>query len=94
MVFLSVLVVWDEGSGSDVWGVKIMERNERAGGAGVSCKNHPGVEGIYFCSKLKYYLCHECVRCVDPKIYCKFRTSCVIHFLEKEKRIKNNDSGD
>jgi hypothetical protein len=33
-------------------------------------------------------------QCRDPELYCKFRTSCIIHFMEKEnarsrlKRIK------
>ncbi len=31
------------------------------------------------------YMCEECVRCRDPKIYCKFRSSCVISFLQKEQ---------
>ena len=53
-----------------------------------NCKNHPQIESAYFCFKYKYYLCHACVRCADPQIYCKYRTSCVINFLEKEKKIR------
>jgi hypothetical protein len=24
--------------------------------------------------------------CIDPKLYCQFRSSCLIHFLERERR--------
>jgi hypothetical protein len=26
------------------------------------------------------------MHCRDPEIYCKFRTSCPIHFMEKENK--------
>jgi len=55
------------------------------------CKNHPNVDTAYYCSKHQYYLCEECLTCVDPEIYCKFRSSCVINFLEKEKKIKEKN---
>jgi len=51
-----------------------------------NCKNHSQVEGLYFCSKYKHYLCAQCVKCSDSKMYCKFRPSCLIQFLEKEKK--------
>ena len=25
-------------------------------------------------------------RCSDPELYCKYRTACLIHFMEKENR--------
>ncbi len=59
-----------------------------------NCKNHPQTESVYFCSKYKYNLCQACLRCSDPQIYCKFRTSCVIHFLEKEKKIDSLEGRD
>jgi len=31
------------------------------------------------------YLCEECLKCRDPNIYCKFRSSCPIWFLSKRK---------
>jgi hypothetical protein len=31
-------------------------------------------------------LCDACLKCKDPELYCKFRPSCMIHFLEKERR--------
>ena len=52
------------------------------------CKNHPEVETSYCCMKHNYYLCEQCIACNDPEIYCKFRSSCAIYFLEKEARRK------
>jgi hypothetical protein len=52
------------------------------------CKNHPGVDGVYYCSKYNYHLCDQCLKCSDPNVYCKFRTSCVIHFMEKERKVR------
>ena len=33
--------------------------------------------------KHEVYMCPECLHCRDPEIYCKFRPSCTIHFMEK-----------
>jgi len=52
------------------------------------CKNHPQVETAYYCAKQQHYLCGECLKCSDPDLYCKYRPSCVIHFLEKEKKLE------
>jgi hypothetical protein len=49
-----------------------------------TCKNHPERETGYLCQKHDFYLCEECLRCSDPDIYCKFRSSCVIHFLTRK----------
>lgn len=38
------------------------------------------------CLKHHHYLCEACLSCSDPDLYCKFRQSCAIHFLEKERR--------
>jgi hypothetical protein len=35
--------------------------------------------------KHNIYMCEECLDCRDPEIYCKFRSSCPIHFLTKRK---------
>ncbi len=56
------------------------------------CKNHSTVETAYYCGKYKIYLCDECLNCSDPELYCKYRTSCVIYFLEKENMIKETGS--
>ena len=38
----------------------------------------------YLCMKHQTHANEEDLRCRDPEIYCKFRTSCPIHFLSKE----------
>ncbi|HOD15301.1 MAG TPA: hypothetical protein PK307_01350 [Spirochaetota bacterium] len=47
------------------------------------CIRHPDRPGVHYCSKYGEYLCDECMACRDPKIYCKFRGSCVINELVK-----------
>ncbi len=49
------------------------------------CRNHPDRETNYICSKHNVYLCEECLRCMDPDLYCKFRTACPIWFMDKKK---------
>ena len=53
------------------------------------CINHPEIETHYLCMKHNIYLCEGCLECRDPDIYCKFRSSCPIHFISK----KGFDSG-
>jgi hypothetical protein len=48
------------------------------------CINHLERETSYQCVKYKIYLCDDCLKCKDPDIYCKFRTSCAIHFMSKK----------
>ena len=52
------------------------------------CINHPEKETSYLCMKHNIYLCDDCLECRDPDIYCKFRSSCPIHFIS----TKNFDS--
>ena len=40
----------------------------------------------YKCEKHQIMMCDACLRCKDPELYCKFRPSCMIHFIEKERR--------
>ena len=40
----------------------------------------------YQCQKYQATMCEACLQCKDPDLYCKFRPSCMIHFLEKERR--------
>ncbi len=47
------------------------------------CIRHPDRETPYRCMKQEVYMCEECLHCRDPEIYCKFRPSCAIHFMEK-----------
>jgi len=35
--------------------------------------------------KHEIYMCEDCMECRDPDIYCKFRSSCPIHFITKRK---------
>lgn len=55
-----------------------------------SCTNHPDAKGVYHCEKYDIYLCEKCIKCRDPELYCKHRTACAVHFLEKEARRENN----
>lgn len=48
------------------------------------CVNHPDRQTSYQCMKHNYYMCDECLECRDPDIYCKFRSSCAIHFISKK----------
>jgi len=58
------------------------------------CLNHPDRESSYICMKHNYYLCDECLECHDPDIYCKFRTSCPIHFISKKGFKSSDDESD
>ncbi|MDM8517073.1 ASKHA domain-containing protein [Desulfobacterales bacterium HSG16] len=50
------------------------------------CVNHPDRETSFICMKHEVYMCDECAHCRDPEIYCKFRSSCPIWFMHKEKK--------
>jgi hypothetical protein len=56
------------------------------------CVNHPERETSFGCMKHNIYMCQECLDCRDPEIYCKFRSSCPIHFLTKRKGNLDGDS--
>jgi len=49
-----------------------------------SCHRHPDREGAYYCEKDGTYMCEECACCHSPRIYCQFRTACVINLLTKD----------
>ena len=55
------------------------------------CSNHPNRETSYVCSKYTTYMCEDCFKCSDPEIYCKFRTSCPISFVDKRKAGGDED---
>ncbi|MDY0374332.1 MAG: ASKHA domain-containing protein [Desulfobacterium sp.] len=48
------------------------------------CINHPDTETPYKCMKHNIFLCEHCLECPDPELYCKYRTSCPIHFMSKK----------
>lgn len=53
----------------------------------MACDNeHHEMEPRYQCQKHLTMMCDACLKCKDPGLYCKFRPSCMIHFLEKEKK--------
>lgn len=51
-----------------------------------TCVHHPDRETSYLCMKHNVYLCESCLQCRDPELYCKFRQSCPIWFIHKERR--------
>ena len=64
------------------------------------CRNHPDREAIAVCQKHETGFCAECCECLDveqccdcldPKLYCKFRTQCVIY--EKARERKKREIG-
>ncbi len=50
-----------------------------------SCACHPEIDTNFLCMKHNIYLCEDCLSCRDPKIYCKYRSSCPIWFMQKRK---------
>jgi len=56
------------------------------------CVNHPETETPFECLKYNVCLCVECLSCRDPEIYCKFRTSCPIAFIEKHSMSWGDES--
>lgn len=50
------------------------------------CVCHPEIDSSYRCMKHNVYVCEDCLTCRDPNIYCKFRPSCVIWFMDREKK--------
>ena len=48
------------------------------------CLCNPEKDSRYICLKDDVYLCDECLKCRNPKIYCKHREACLIWFLQKK----------
>ncbi len=48
----------------------------------MNCTNHPDREATIRCEKDNVYLCQDCLKCPNPDIYCKVRTSCIIWELQ------------
>ncbi len=56
------------------------------------CVNHPDREANVVCQRMPSRgYCDECLEkgapCFEPEVYCKYRTSCVIRELAREKGI-------
>jgi hypothetical protein len=62
-----------------------MENTERIRCDMGACACHPEKESSFMCMKHGVYLCDECLQCRDPEIYCKYRPSCPIWFMQKRK---------
>jgi len=56
------------------------------------CNESDDSQPHYRCQKHQITMCDACLKCRDPDLYCKFRESCVIHFLEKEQQRKKKSS--
>jgi hypothetical protein len=50
------------------------------------CEKFKDRKQQYTCEKHHMQMCAACFKCKDPELYCKFRPSCMIHFLEKERK--------
>jgi len=67
------------------------------------CRNHPDREAMAVCQTREAGFCQECCECLnidhccecmDPKLYCNFRTQCLIWEMSKDRRkesIKKED---
>ncbi len=42
------------------------------------------------CMKFNRYQDSQDPRCADPELYCKHRTSCLIHFMEKNNEHQDD----
>jgi hypothetical protein len=53
------------------------------------CYRHPEREGVFYCQKDGTRMCEDCACCHSPRIYCQFRTSCIINMLTKEGELSS-----
>jgi hypothetical protein len=61
----------------------------------MKCRIHSDRDAIAVCQKHEIGFCQECCEClnidhccecVDPKVYCKIRTQCIIWEMSKDRR--------
>ena len=61
----------------------------------MDCINHPDRRAVAVCQKNEAGYCQECCECdemiqcyecLDPDLYCKYRTQCLIWELTRERR--------
>lgn len=64
----------------------------------MTCRNHPGREAQAICQKHNVGFCAECCECLaaerccgclDPKVYCTFRTQCLVWEFSRERRTRD-----
>jgi hypothetical protein len=53
-----------------------------------NCETHPDRQTSYLCMKHQISMCEECLKCKDPELYCKYRSSCAIYFLTQKSNFK------
>jgi hypothetical protein len=68
----------------------------------MKCRKHQDREAIAVCQKHETGYCRECCEClniddccecVDPKLYCKFRTRCMIWEMSRDRRKETLEQG-
>ncbi len=61
----------------------------------MKCRNHPDREAVAYCQKHETGFCRECCECLnivqcceclDPKLYCKFRSQCIVWEKSRDRR--------
>ena len=52
------------------------------------CYRHSDRSGEFYCQKDGNYMCQECACCHSPRVYCQFRTQCVIDLLTKQGELR------
>ena len=67
-------------------------------GAMMRCRIHPEREALAVCQKHEAGFCRDCCECLnidqcceclDPKLYCKFRSQCIIWEMSRDRRKKD-----
>ena len=67
----------------------------------MQCRNHPERPAAAICQKLGTGFCaqccecpaaQECCGCLDPQVYCRFRTQCLIWENARERRRKAGET--
>jgi hypothetical protein len=61
-----------------------VEKKDEGMGAGEETAEDENIS--YLCMKYNRHQQGDQLACQDPGLYCKYRSSCLIHFKEKEDR--------
>lgn len=73
--------------------VNVSEQNPPDGEQEATSEAADGNTPRYLCMKYNRHQQGDQATCQDPDLYCKFRPSCLIHYLEKRRR-RDQNSGD
>jgi len=57
------------------------------------CALHPDTEARLQCMKHQTFMCRRCLGCRDPELYCRYRSACLIGFLQRERRKEHDAVG-